>query len=88
MNSKDLASQLTQTSVSAIAARTSTVTSSAVDVRGYKGGLVIEQLVGVEGRQHEHWGPARVVEVACRGDAVHDGHADVHQHDVGSMALH
>ena len=38
---------LTQTSVSAIAARTSTVTSSAVDVRAYKGGLLVQQLVGV-----------------------------------------
>lgn len=46
MNNNDLSSQLIQTSVSAIAARTSTVTSSAVDVRGYKGGLVVEQLVG------------------------------------------
>lgn len=38
---------LTQTSVSAIAARTSTVTTSAVDVRSYKGGLLVQQLVGV-----------------------------------------
>lgn len=38
---------LTQTSVSAIAARTSTVTASAVDVRSYKGGLLVQQLVGV-----------------------------------------
>lgn len=43
----DINSPLTLTSVSGIAARTSTVTSSAVDVRSYKGGLIIEQLVGV-----------------------------------------
>lgn len=43
----DINSPLTQTSVSAIAARTSTVTTSAVDVRAYKGGLIVQQLVGV-----------------------------------------
>lgn len=43
----DINSPLTLSSVSGIAARTSTVTSSAVDVRAYKGGLVFEQLVGV-----------------------------------------
>ena len=43
----DINSPLTQVSVSGIAARTSTVTSSAVDVRAYKGGFVLQQLVGV-----------------------------------------
>ena len=43
----DITGPLTQTSVSAIAARTSTVTATGVDVRGYKGGLVVQQLVGV-----------------------------------------
>jgi len=38
---------MTLVSVSGIAARTSTVTGTAVDVRSYKGGLIIEQLVGV-----------------------------------------
>lgn len=47
MNPTDLNGPLTQTSVSAIAARTSTVTATGVDVRGYKGGLVVQQLVGV-----------------------------------------
>lgn len=46
MTPSDINGPLTLTSVSAIAARTSTVTSSAVDVRSYKGGLVVEQLVG------------------------------------------
>ena len=46
MNPSDLNGALTQTSVSAIAARTSTVTATGVDVRGYKGGLIVEQLVG------------------------------------------
>ncbi len=45
--SYDLNSPLTQTSVSGIAARTSTVTSSAVNVTSYKGSLVVQQLVGV-----------------------------------------
>jgi hypothetical protein len=44
---QDINSPLTQTSVSGIAARTSTLTTSSVDVRSYKGGLIIEQLVGV-----------------------------------------
>lgn len=43
----DINSPLTQVAVSGIAARTSTVTTSAVDVRQYKGGMVIQQLVGV-----------------------------------------
>lgn len=43
----DINTPLTQTSVSGIAARTSTLTTSAVDVRSYKGGLIVEQLVGV-----------------------------------------
>jgi len=42
----DITGPLTQTSVSAIAARTATVTATGVDVRGYKGGLVVQQLVG------------------------------------------
>lgn len=45
--SYDINSPLTQTSVSAIAARTSTVTTSSVDVRTYKGTLIVQQLVGV-----------------------------------------
>lgn len=44
---QDINTPLTQTSVSGIAARTSTLTTSAVDVRSYKGGLLVEQLVGV-----------------------------------------
>lgn len=44
---QDINSPLTLASVSGIAARTSTVTGSAVDVRSYKGGLILEQLVGV-----------------------------------------
>lgn len=47
MSPSDLNGPLTQTSVSAIAARTSTVTATGVDVRGYKGGIVVQQLVGV-----------------------------------------
>lgn len=47
MTLSDINSNLTQTAVSAIAARTSTVTTSAVDVRTYKGGFIIQQLVGV-----------------------------------------
>lgn len=46
-NMNDINSPLTQVAVSGIAARTSTVTTSAVDVRQYKGGMVIQQLVGV-----------------------------------------
>ena len=47
MNPTDINSALTQTSVSAIAARTSTVTATGIDVSGYKGQLVVQQLVGV-----------------------------------------
>lgn len=47
MTLSDINSNLTQTAVSAIAARTSTVTSSAVDIRAYKGGFILQQLVGV-----------------------------------------
>lgn len=47
MKPSDINGALTQTSVSAIAARTSTVTATGVDISGYKGGLVVQQLVGV-----------------------------------------
>lgn len=47
MTLSDINSKLTQTAVSAIAARTATVTTSAVDLRTYKGGFIVEQLVGV-----------------------------------------
>ena len=47
MTLSDINSNLTQTAVSGIAARTSTVTSSAVDLRTYKGGVIVQQLVGV-----------------------------------------
>lgn len=47
MTPSDLNTPLTQTSVSAIAARTATVTATGIDVSGYKGGLVVQQLVGV-----------------------------------------
>ena len=47
MSPSDLNSPLTQTSVSGIASRTSTVTATGVDIRGYKGGIVVQQLVGV-----------------------------------------
>lgn len=47
MTISDFNTPLTQTSASAIAARTSTVTTSAVDLRTYKGGIIIQQLVGV-----------------------------------------
>lgn len=47
MNPSDISGPLALTSLSGIAARTATVTGSAVDVRSYKGGLLIEQLVGV-----------------------------------------
>lgn len=43
----DINTPLTQTSVSAIAARTSTVTATGIDISGYKGGLIVQQLVGV-----------------------------------------
>jgi len=47
MTPSDINSPLTQTSVSGIAARTSTVTATGVDISGYKGGLIVQQLVGV-----------------------------------------
>jgi len=47
MTISDINSNLTQVAVSGIAARTSTVTSSAVDLRTYKGGIIVQQLVGV-----------------------------------------
>lgn len=46
MTLSDINSNLTQIAVSAIAARTSTVTTSAVDLRTYKGGFIVEQLTG------------------------------------------
>ena len=47
MTLSDINSNLTQSTVVAIAAKTSTVTSSAVDLRTYKGGVIVQQLVGV-----------------------------------------
>ena len=47
MTPSDINTPLTQTSVSAIAARTSTVTATGIDISGYKGGLIVQQLVGV-----------------------------------------
>lgn len=47
MTISDINSNLTQTAVSGIAARTSTVTSSAVNLTTYKGGVIVQQLVGV-----------------------------------------
>lgn len=47
MTPSDLNGPLTQTSVSAIAARTATVTSTGIDISGYKGGIIVQQLVGV-----------------------------------------
>ena len=49
MNPDDINTPLTITAVSNIASRTSTVTTSAVDVRDYKGGLIVKQLVGTVG---------------------------------------
>jgi len=46
MTISDINSNLTLTSVVDIAAKTSTVTSSAVDLRTYKGGVIVAQLVG------------------------------------------
>lgn len=46
MNPTDINAGLTQTSVSAIAARTSTVTATGIDVSAYKGQLIVQQLVG------------------------------------------
>ena len=46
-------------------------------------------LVGVEGRQHDDLGGSGSVEHGRgRGDAVHDRHADVHQHDVDAAGAH
>lgn len=47
MSPSDINTPLTQTSVSAIAARTATVTATGVDISGYKGGVIVQQLVGV-----------------------------------------
>lgn len=47
MTPSDLNGPLTQTSVSAIAARTATVTSTGIDISGYNGGIIVQQLVGV-----------------------------------------
>lgn len=47
MTPSDINGPLTQTSVSGIASRTSTVTATGVDISGYRGGLIVEQLVGV-----------------------------------------
>jgi hypothetical protein len=49
MNTQDINTPFTLTAVSHIAARTSTVTTDAVDVRSYKGGLAIVQSVGTVG---------------------------------------
>ena len=46
MTLSDINSNLTQVSVSAIAARTSTVTTAAVDLRTHKGGIIVQQLTG------------------------------------------
>jgi hypothetical protein len=46
MNTSDLVSRLTLTSHSNIAARTSTVTATGMDVSAYKGSLILIQNVG------------------------------------------
>lgn len=46
MNTNDLASQLTLTSHVDIAAKTSTVTATGMDVSGYRGSLIVMQNVG------------------------------------------
>lgn len=46
MTPSDINAPLTQTSVVNIAAKTSTVTATGVDISGYKGGLIVQQLVG------------------------------------------
>ena len=48
---------------------------------------LVDVLVAVEGGEHQHpRGAAAVGHQAPRGlDAVHPGHADVHQHDVGAQ---
>lgn len=47
MYPSDLSTPLTLTSVVDIAAKTSTVTATGVDISAYKGGLLIQQHVGV-----------------------------------------
>lgn len=47
MTPSDINGPLTQTSVSAIAARTATVTATGIDISSYKGGIIVQQLVGV-----------------------------------------
>lgn len=47
MSPSDINTPLTQTSVSGIAARTATVTATGVDISSYKGGVIVQQLVGV-----------------------------------------
>lgn len=47
MTISDINSNLTQTSAAVIAARTATLTTAAVDIRTYKGGFILQQLVGV-----------------------------------------
>lgn len=47
MTPSDINGPLTQTSVSAIAARTATVTATGIDISGYNGGIIVQQLVGV-----------------------------------------
>ena len=47
-----------------------------------------DQLVGVERRQHDHRRRVRLgAHQPGRGDAVEPRHADVHQHDVGPVAV-
>ena len=47
-----------------------------------------DQLVGVEGRQHDHRGRVGLLaQQPGRGDPVDLGHPDVHQHDVGPVAV-
>jgi hypothetical protein len=46
MNSSDLVHRLTLTSHVDIAAKTSTVTATGMDISGYKGGLILTQNVG------------------------------------------
>lgn len=47
MTPSDINGPLTQTSVSAIAARAATVTATGIDISSYKGGIIVQQLVGV-----------------------------------------
>lgn len=55
MTLSDINSNLTQTAVSGIAARTATLTSSAVNLTTYKGGVIVEQLVGVVSGTNPTW---------------------------------